>query len=250
LSDEFLTRPPFRAPHHSASNPSIIGGGSIPKPGEITLAHRGVLFLDEFPEFDRDVIEALRQPLEERTVTISRVKGALTFPAQCMLVAAMNPCPCGKGKNGGCKCTTKALEDYVRHISGPILDRIDILLTVEKVDYKKFGEIDLGMYTHAPADPARLVRRARGIQKRRFESISSQKQFNSEMSVEEIDKLIVMTDQARSMLIETAENLTMSGRAFHRIMKVARTIADVENCQIVQESHVLEAMQYRMKTLF
>lgn len=247
LSNGFITRPPFRSPHHTASYPSIVGGGSFPKPGEITLAHRGVLFLDEFPEFDRSVIEALRQPLENRTITISRAKGVITFPAQCILLASMNPCPCGKGKGNGCMCSLRALEYYQRKISGPITDRIDIWLNLDKIDYQQ-----LGNEKSTEEDSIKIkerVTRARAIQTKRFAKNSINKLFNSEMNASELEKLIKIDKQARQLLVNSAQKLELSGRAFHRIMKVAQTIADLEDVEIIKNEHILEAMQYRDKKI-
>jgi magnesium chelatase family protein len=243
----FVCRPPFRSPHHTASYPSIVGGGSFPKPGEVSLAHRGVLFLDEFPEFDKTVIEALRQPLEDGQITISRAKGIITFPAQCILIASMNPCPCGNNKNRGCKCSIKAIEKYQNKISGPITDRIDIWLNVDKVDYRKLGE---SSYQEEDSREIRnRVEQARRIQYERFKSNNLSKQFNSEMNASNIEKLIYIKDEAKKLLIESSEKLNISGRGFHRILKVARTIADLENSLEIKKEHILEAIQYRTKIL-
>jgi magnesium chelatase family protein len=214
-----IVYPPFRSPHHTASYPSIVGGGAFPKPGEITLAHRGVLFLDEFPEFDRSVIEALRQPLEERMITISRARGVVTFPAQCILIASMNPCPCGKGKDGGCVCLTTVIQAYRRRISGPIMDRMDVSLNVNKVDYVKLAE------RNSLSEDSRTirerVREARTRQLARFKEQAINKCFNSEMSAQDIEKLVEMTGEARQTLANCAERFELSGRAFHRVIKVA-----------------------------
>ncbi len=245
LGEGFIKRPPFRSPHHTASYPSIVGGGSFPKPGEITLAHRGVLFMDEFPEFDSSVIEALRQPLEERTITISRAKGSVTFPAQCILLASMNPCPCGKGKD--CTCPLQAIEKYRRKISGPIADRMDLWLNIDKIDYKKLGD------SVSSSEDSETVRKritqARDIQIKRFMEKGINKRFNSEMSVSDLEKIIRIEEQAKNLLVSSAERLGLSGRAFHRTMKVSRTVADLSNSEIIQEEHVLEALQYREKKL-
>ena len=241
-----MSHPPFRAPHHTASYPSIVGGGALPRPGEITLAHRGVLFLDEFPEFDREVIEALRQPMEDRIVTISRARGSVTFPAQCILIASMNPCPCGKGKEAGCLCSVRALEAYKRRISGPIVDRLDIWLNVSKVDYDELaaktskGETSLEI--------GKRVAAARKIQRDRFErSGLPDKCFNSEMSARDLEKLVAMDDEARSILSASAKKFALSGRAFHRVMKVSRTIADLAGLETIGKEQVLEALQYRRR---
>jgi len=243
LERGLVFRPPFRSPHHTASYPSIIGGGAFPKPGEITLAHRGVLFLDEFPEFSRDVIEALRQPLEDRSITISRARGVITFPAQCILIASMNPCPCGKGKNNGCICSVRELENYNRKISGPIIDRIDIWLNVNKVDYKRLSTKD-SVAENSESIKKRVVK-ARAVQLERFSFHKIDKLFNSELSADDINKIIKIDDPARSALAISAEKLELSGRAFHRVIKVAQTIADLEESAIVNKKHILEALQYR-----
>ncbi len=245
LGDFMVTEPPFRSPHHTASYPSIVGGGNIPKPGEISLAHRGVLFMDEFPEFDRAVIEALRQPLEDRHITISRARGTVTFPAQCILIASMNPCPCGKGRDQGCTCTTKALENYRRKMSGPIIDRLDIWLNIHKIEYEKLAA------PTSDAEDSETVRArviaARDTQQKRFTEHGIRKQYNSEMDASDIEKCIMLSDDARSLLTASAKNLGLSGRGFHRVIKVARTIADLGGNLSIEKEHVLETLQYRQK---
>ncbi len=245
LGNSLITRPPFRAPHHTASYPAIVGGGAFPRPGEITLAHRGVLFLDEFPEFDRSVIEALRQPLEEKTITISRARGSVEFPAQTILIASMNPCPCGKPKGGGCTCTAGILRAYRRRVSGPIMDRLDIWMNVNKVDYEKLSAPDPS--SESSADIRARVTAAREIQAARFKAHGLSKRYNSEMNARDIEKMIALPDAARRTLTAAAHKLSLSGRAFHRIIKVARTIADLSNQENIQETHILEALHYRQK---
>ncbi len=245
LKEDLLVYPPFRAPHHTASYPAIIGGGSFPKPGEVTLAHRGVLFLDEFPEFDHSVIEALRQPLEDRTITISRARGVVTFPAQCILIASMNPCPCGLGKDKGCTCPERIFNAYRRRLSGPIIDRIDVWVNVTKIDYEK-----LATRTISSENSETILKRvsaARKIQLERFKEKGISICYNSEMSAQDIEKCIVMTEDARLMLKMSAEKLELSGRAFHRIIKVAQTIADLAGQNIIKKEFILEALQYREK---
>lgn len=245
LREGLISRPPFRAPHHTASYPSIVGGGTFPRPGEITLAHRGVLFLDEFPEFSHKVVESLRQPLEEHSITISRARGVITFPAQCILVAAMNPCPCGKGLQYGCTCPPKMREAYHRRISGPIMDRIDIWVRVSKVEHEKLalrgpsGETSIEMRKRVVA--------ARQRQAKRFGHFGISKSYNSEMSAADIEKIIYMNEKTRTFLASSAEKLELSGRAFHRVIKVAQTIADIESSEEIKKEHLLEALQYRQK---
>lgn len=247
LRSEIITYPPFRSPHHTASYPSIVGGGAIPKPGEITLAHRGILFLDEFTEFSRDVIEALRQPLEDRHITISRARGAVTFPAQCILIASMNPCPCGKGQGMGCICPSYQVEKYRRKISGPIIDRIDIWLNINKVDYEKLSA------AQSSSESSHLIRtriiKARQRQRARFTRHAIEKYFNSEMSAGDIEKCIILEKDVRELLTTSAQRLELSGRGFHRVLKVAQTIADLAGNDLITKENLLEALQYRQKTL-
>lgn len=245
LKNDFIAYPPFRSPHHTASYPSIVGGGAFPRPGEITLAHRGVLFMDEFPEFDRNVIEALRQPLEDRVITISRARGTITFPAQCILVASMNPCPCGKGKDNGCICSERVLDTYKRRISGPVLDRIDIWVEINEVDYEKLSSVSSGAESSSTIRDRVVI--ARQIQKQRFDSFNVSKHYNSEMNVKDMGKMINISDKARELLSVSASRLELSGRAFHRVMKVARTIADLSGSETISKDHILEALQYRQK---
>lgn len=241
-----IEKPPFRAPHHTASYPAVIGGGSFPKPGEVTLAHRGILFLDEFPEFDRSVIEALRQPLEDRKITISRARGTVTFPAQCILIASMNPCPCGLGKERGCTCPEHILKSYRRRISGPIMDRIDIWASVSKIDYEK-----LATQKHDAEDSRVILERvirARARQKARFNRYNMRVCYNSEMNSDDIDACTKLHDDARQLLKSSAEKLAISGRSFHRTIKVAQTIADLDQSDTIMSKHILEALQYRQKS--
>jgi magnesium chelatase family protein len=243
LSSGLIRKPPFRAPHHSASHTAIIGGGSIPRPGEITLAHRGVLFFDEFPEFDRNVIEALRQPLEEHSITVSRAKGSVQFPAHCIFMASMNPCPCGKRQAGGCTCHQNEIRTYERKVSGPILDRIDIWINVQKVDYAR-----LAARNHR-SEPSAAIRarvmEARRRQAARFARKGIAKRFNSEMDADDISKIAVMSREARETLQKSARERGISGRAFHRIIKVAQTLVDLAGEQFIKRAHIMEALQYR-----
>jgi len=245
LAGALILDPPFRSPHHTASYPAVVGGGSFPKPGEITLAHRGVLFLDELPEFDRSVLEALRQPLEERTITISRARGSVAFPAQCILIASMNPCPCGKPRDNGCTCSAKDLRSYRRRVSGPIMDRLDIWVNVNKVDYDKLAA------RTADAEPSTAIRAkvvaARAIQEERFRRHGIDKRCNGEMDATDIERLVVMEEDVRRTMAEAAKKLSLSGRAFHHVIKVARTIADLSDEEALKGPHILEALQYRQK---
>ena len=247
LNENLIVEPPFRSPHHTASYPSIVGGGAVPRPGEITLAHRGVLFMDEFPEFDREVIEALRQPLEDRMITISRARGVITFPAQCILIASMNPCPCGKGKDHGCTCSERSIISYRRKISGPILDRIDIWINVNKIDYQT---LSLPSVDNEGSDQIRArVSAARDFRLKRFQKAAIRKNYNSEMNARDIEKCVVMEKDARSLLAISAERFELSGRAFHRVIKVAQTIADLARMETITKEHILEALQYREKII-
>ncbi|MFA6315477.1 MAG: YifB family Mg chelatase-like AAA ATPase [Candidatus Paceibacterota bacterium] len=247
LGTKLIIRPPFRSPHHTASYPSIVGGGSFPRPGEITLAHRGVLFLDEFPEFSREVIEALRQPLEDRLITISRARGIITFPAQCILIASMNPCPCGLGRENNCTCTTRTLEMYKRKISGPIIDRLDVWLNINMIDY---GKLAAPVSTSETSETIRnRVQKARMRQKSRFQKNNIRKSYNSEMDARDIERFANISDEARKILTASSEKLKMSGRAFHRIIKVARTISDLSDSDTIMPEHIFEAIQYRQRNL-
>ena len=244
LGNDLLTHPPFRSPHHTASYVSLVGGGSWPKPGEITLAHRGVLFLDEFPEFDKKVIEALRQPLEDRVISISRARGQMTFPANFILVAAMNPCPCGYlgSRVKECVCSMGQIQKYQRKISGPIVDRIDLWLEVPTVKYEKLSEEQKGESSN---EIQRRVAEARARQVERFSQ--TEKRQNSEMSARDLDKYAPLTPAGRKLLNQSAAKLNLSARAYHRSVKLARTIADLAKAENIGEEHLLEALQYRPK---
>jgi len=236
-----ITQSPFRSPHHTSSHVAVIGGGAVPKPGEVTLAHRGVLFLDEFPEFDRRVIESLRQPLEDKMVHISRARGSAKFPANFILVAAMNPCPCGYfgTRKKTCVCTPSHIGRYKRKVSGPIMDRIDIWLEVEHIDYEKLSDKDFPK-TDTSDIVAQRINNVRDIQKER------QGKKNSELSVKDLENIEIEND-AQEILNTSAEKLALSPRSYHRIIKLARTIADLDNVQTIHLSHILEALQYRSK---
>ncbi len=247
LKEDLMSNPPIRSPHHTASYVSIVGGGSTPKPGEVTLAHGGVLFLDEFPEFDRKVLESLREPLEEGEISISRAKGSTTFPANFILIASMNPCPCGnygsKGKE--CICRAQDIARYQKKLSGPIIDRIDMWVEVSQVDYEKLGEKTVSKETEKIKS---RVKEARKIQEKRFEK--TKRKTNSGMSSKEIIKVANVTDEAMEILKSSAQKLGLSARAYHRVIKLARTIADLEKSDEVKNTHILEALQYRPKNNF
>jgi len=247
LKTDIITKSPVRAPHHTASYVSIVGGGAIPKPGEITLAHRGVLFLDEFPEFDRKVIETLREPLEESEISISRSRGTVTFPANFILIAAMNPCPCGNfgSKTKECICKPTDLLKYQRKISGPIIDRIDMWVEVSQINYEKLSGDDTDK--KETAQIKEKVIKARKIQKERFEKAGRKIKTNSEMSAKDINKIVDLQNDAKEILNTSAKKLDLSARTYHRIIKLARTIADLDNSKSIKLSHILEALQYRPK---
>ncbi len=245
LADTLITISPFRAPHHTASYVSLVGGGAWPKPGEITLAHRGVLFLDEFPEFEKRVIEALRQPLEDKIISVARAKSSVTFPANFILIAAMNPCPCGyKGhKERECICSPAALSRYERKISGPIIDRIDVWLNVPQVDPKKLS--DYSTEEESSLKIRERVAGARKIQEKRFKTAGLPIKTNSEMTVKDLRHLAPLTPTLTDLLNDSARRLDLSARAYHRVIKLARTIADLALAENIAEPHLLEALQYR-----
>ncbi len=238
----FLTERPFRAPHHTASGISLVGGGTYPKPGEISLAHRGVLFLDEFPEFSRDVLENLRQPLEENEITVSRVQGSITFPAQFLMVAAMNPCPCGYLNDSvkECVCAPHQIIKYKRKLSGPLLDRIDLHVEAPRLKYEEMAKEPSG---ETSADVRKRVVAARELQTLRFEreGIIS----NREMTVKHIKKYCALDDTAEKMIKSAVSGMGLSARTYHRILKISRTIADLENSENIKPQHLAEALQYR-----
>ncbi len=247
LENNLITEAPFRAPHHTASYVSMIGGGTNPKPGEVTLAHRGVLFLDEFPEFEKRVLESLRQPLEDNFVSISRARGSAIFPSNFILVAAMNPCPCGnKGsKQKVCTCRPIDLDRYKRKLSGPIIDRIDIWVNVGEVDFEKLSKNEsLGEKTQSIRE---RVKKARDIQNKRFTPSKGKRRINSnsEMNVKDLPIYAPLTDELKKLLNKSAESLQLSARAYHRIIKLSRTIADLEGSENINQNHILEAIQYR-----
>lgn len=236
---------PYRSPHHTTSGVALIGGGSWPKPGEISLSHRGVLFLDELPEFPRSVLEVMRQPLEEGNITISRANGSLNFPAKFILVAAQNPCPCGYSSDPErqCTCNMSQIVKYQKKISGPLLDRIDIHLEVPRVNYDK---LSAGVPGEPSSEILRRVVAARNLQKLRFSN--SRALCNSEMSLPEIKKHCKLDHEGETLLLSASKQLSLSARGFHRILKLARTIADLEASEHIKTPHIAEALQYRPKS--
>ncbi len=238
-----MTRRPFRSPHHTISDVALVGGGSYPQPGEISLAHNGVLFLDELPEFKRTVLEVMRQPLEDRVITISRARFAVEYPASFMLIASMNPCPCGyyNHPEKRCMCSPGVVQKYLHRISGPLLDRIDIHIEVVPVPFEKLG--DLG-----EAEPSARVRQrviaARKVQEGRFADEPGI--FgNAQMSSRMLRKYCKLTESGQQILKNAMEKLGLSARAYDRILKVSRTIADLEGCPEIEPAHLAEAIQYR-----
>ncbi len=239
-----VTKRPFRSPHHTASGAALVGGGTWPKPGEISLAHRGVLFLDEFPEFSHHVLESLRQPLEDRIITVSRAQGTISFPAKFTLVAAMNPCPCGylTDPEKQCVCSPSSVARYQKRISGPLLDRIDIHIEVPRI---KHAEIEDGKDGESSKDVRQRVANARKIQQERFKGTSLI--TNSEMSSNDIQNFCKMEDSAKDLLKNAIEQLRFSVRAYHKIIKLGRTIADLDGSDEIKNIHIAEAIQYRPK---
>jgi magnesium chelatase family protein len=240
---------PFRAPHHTISHAGLVGGGNIPKPGEISLAHRGVLFLDEFPEFGPRVLEVMRQPMEDKAVTISRAKGSLTFSANFQLIAAMNPCPCGfyGDSQKPCTCAPAVVTKYQKRISGPILDRIDIHIEVPRVDYEKLSGDRLGETSETIR--AR-VQAARDIQNKRFSNIESSEIIcNADMRIGEVRQFCQLQPEGQSLMRSAMSQLNLSARAYHRILKLSRTIADLAGSEEIQSPHLAEALQYRPKIM-
>lgn len=238
-----ITSRPFRSPHHTASAISLIGGGRVPKPGEISLSHHGVLFLDELPEFSKNVIEVLRQPMEDGAVTISRVNATLTYPTRFMLIASMNPCPCGYYGDPvhECSCSQKNIERYLGKISGPLLDRIDIHIEVTPVNYS-----ELDNHTdkiESSKEIRERVNKARDIQVNRYkgENIFS----NSQLSPKNINKYCKLDTKGKKLIKEAFERLGLSARAYNKVLKVARTIADLDGKENIESCHLAEAIQYR-----
>lgn len=242
-----ITHPPLRSPHHTSSHVSLVGGGTNPRPGEVTLAHHGVLFLDEFPEFDKRVIESLREPLEEGVITVSRAKGTFTFPASCTLIASMNPCPCGYmgSKQKRCVCKPSDIDRYARKLSGPIMDRIDMWVPVLHIDYDTLSHGE-------PGEGSDVVRKrvmnAREFAKTRFQKLGNGLLTkNKDMRAKDIEKHVVLSEPCSTLMKKLATASTLSPRAYHRVLRLARTIADYRGGEQVSEADILEAFQYRPK---
>lgn len=239
-----ITHPPFRSPHHTSSYVSLVGGGATPKPGEITLAHLGVLFLDEFPEFDKKVIESLREPLEEGYITVSRAKGTLTFPAKTITIIAMNPCPCGYYKSTlkECVCKQADIERYARKLSGPIMDRIDMWVPVQHVPYELLSGMKEGVETSVVAE---RIQAGRAFGKKRF--IDVVPKLNRSLTTSELDIHISLSEENKTLMNTLSKQFALSPRAYHRVLRVARSIADISGKERVDATDIMEAFQYRPK---
>jgi magnesium chelatase family protein len=240
--EPLITKRPFRGPHHNASIASLIGGGTIPKPGEVTLASNGVLFLDEFTEFDKKVLDALRQPLEEGSVTISRVNASVTYPTNFMLIAAMNPCSCGNlgDPEKECNCTTNSIKRYLSKISGPLIDRIDLQVEVPRLNYEQLHNPNI---SETSEKIKKKVDKARDIQNERFKNLKIE--YNSQMNNDIIEKYCKLDNKTSQFLKNIFEMFKFSIRTHNRLLKVARTIADLEESENINKDNLAEAVQYR-----
>jgi magnesium chelatase family protein len=238
---------PFRAPHHTISHAGLVGGGNWPQPGEISLAHMGVLFLDEIVEFGPRVLEVMRQPIEDKVVTISRAQGSLTFPANFQLVGAMNPCPCGYFGDPvkACTCSSGTITRYQKRLSGPMLDRIDIHVEVSRVNYEKLSDDRLG----EPSEVVRArVEKARELQRQRFSNTTVHN--NADMTVADVRKFCQLSDEGRMLIKAAMSQMQLTARAYHRVLKLARTIADLATVEQIAPNHLAEALQYRARTAY
>jgi magnesium chelatase family protein len=238
-----LARRPYRAPHHTISEPGLVGGGNPPVPGEISLSHNGVLFLDELPEFNRKTLEVLRQPLEDGTVTISRAMHATTFPAAFLLVAALNPCPCGyrNDPRRQCHCTIPQIERYMGRISGPLLDRIDIHIEVPAVPYRELASHRAGTTSAAMRE---MVVQARAVQSRRF--AHSKTRYNGQMTSRQVRQFCRLSEECQELLRASVQELGLSARAHDKVLRVSRTIADLAGSEHILAEHLSEAIHYRL----
>ena len=239
--DPIQSQPPFRAPHHTSSRQALAGGGRYPMPGEISLAHLGVLFLDELPEFPKNTLEILRQPMEDKKICLARARGTYTYPANFMLAAAMNPCKCGyfpdKQK---CQCTTQEVRQYLGKISQPLLDRIDLCVEAPSIRYEDLVDEAVGQ---SSAQMAEKVQTAVSMQRRRYKDTPFH--FNSNLTAAAIKEFCPVSQEGKVLLKKVFEKMELSARSYHRIMKTARTIADLEEKDVIEKKHVAEAVQYR-----
>jgi magnesium chelatase family protein len=238
-----VTTRPFRSPHHTTSRIGLIGGGTNPAPGEVSLAHRGVLFLDEFPEFPRHVLESLRQPMEDGVITISRAKGSITFPAQFLLVAASNPCPCGYfgDLKRACKCLPGTIQRYQKRVSGPILDRIDLHISLSLLETEKL--VNSKLKSESSESIQARVQKARDIQNKRFKGTKFKS--NSEMSSKAVKEYCPLSSECTTLMLSATASMNLTARSYHKVLKVARTIADLAGDKDITTNHLAEALQYR-----
>jgi magnesium chelatase family protein len=241
LKEPIVTAPPFRSPHHTSSHVAVVGGGSIPRPGEVTLAHRGVLFMDEFPEFERRVVDALREPLEDKVVSVSRAKGQTSFPANFILIAALNP----TREQGEVRISELDRERLKKKISGPVIDRIDMWIEVPHIEHEK-----LHARSEQKKESETIRKRIETVRKKQYERYGEASKTNADMSVLDIDVHGILTDEAQTLLMSAAKNLALSPRGYHRTIKLARTIADLGGSDTIEGGHILEALTYRPKDLF
>jgi magnesium chelatase family protein len=246
ISTAAKTRP-FRAPHHTSSRIALVGGGNPPKPGDISLAHHGVLFLDEIPEYPRSTLESLRQPLEDRQVSISRAAGHAIYPANFMLVATMNPCPCGfyGDSKRECSCTSLQIQKYQQRLSGPLLDRIDLVVNVGRIDNDTLASHKANGYLQHSSAQKSIVQ-ALNTQLNRYKSSVNDNMYNSDLSSKDVTKQITLSAPVRELLAQATDRLGLSARGYFKVVKVARTIADLDGAEILAPSHVAEALQYRL----
>ncbi len=242
MDDPIITTRPFRNPHHTVTPTSLVGGGKYPKPGEISLANYGILYLDELPEFNKNSLESLRGPLEDRKISISRLNTTITYPCKFMLMASMNPCQCGYygSKERKCSCTAEQIRKYINRVSGPLLDRIDIHIEVNPI---KYSQIEKKHKIETSKEIKTRVNMARKLQTERYKKLNIFS--NSELTPQLIEKFCIPTSSGKKILEMAIDKLGLSMRAYHRILKVARTIADLETSEKIEEKHLAEAIQYR-----